>query len=90
MTFAISSIWLDSPSRGAVVRGLMEKSPASLAGVKVGDTIVEINGIKIKGVEDLIFEIGKSPVGSKIPLTIERESSRIAVEITVGERPELP
>jgi serine protease Do len=78
------------PLRGAVVRGLVDKSPASRAGLQVGDTIVEINGLKIRGVEDLIFEIGKSPVGSKVQLTIDREGERIAIEITVGERPDLP
>ncbi len=78
------------PLRGAVVTSLMEKSPASLAGIKVGDTIVDINGLKIKGVEDLIFEIGKTPVGTSVPLTIDRDGERIAIEVTVGERPDLP
>ena len=78
------------PQRGAVVTSLMEKSPALLAGVKVGDTIVEINGLKIKGVEELIFEIGKTPVGTSVPLTIDRDGERIAIEVTVGERPDLP
>lgn len=78
------------PIRGAVVRGLTEKSPAMQAGVRVGDTIVEINGVKIKGVEDLIFEIGKSPVGSKVPIVIDRKGHSISIEITVAERPDLP
>jgi len=78
------------PLRGAVVRGLTDKSPAKLAGVKERDKIVEINGLKIKGIEELIFEIGKSPVGSKVSLSIERENERIVIVVTVGERPELP
>ena len=78
------------PQRGAVVTSLMEKSPALIAGVKVGDTIVEINGLKIKGVEELIFEIGKTPVGTLVSLSIDRDGERIAIEVKVGERPDLP
>jgi serine protease Do len=78
------------PQRGAVVTSLMGKAPASAAGVRVGDMIVEINGLKIKGVEELIFEISKTPVGTNVSLTIDRDGERIAIDVTVGERPDLP
>ena len=78
------------PRRGAVVSGLLNKSPAMLAGLRVGDLILEINGLKIKGVEELIFEIGKSPVGSEIAIAIDRDGESIAIPVIVGERPDLP
>ena len=78
------------PIRGAVVRSIMENSPASLSGIRVGDTIREMNCLQIKGVEDLIFAIGKSSVGSKVVFTIDRNGKAIQVETLVGERPDLP
>ena len=78
------------PIRGAVVRSIMENSPASLSGIRVGDTIKGMNDLHIKGVEDLIFAIGKSPVGSKVVFAIDRNGETIQIETIVGERPDLP
>ena len=79
-----------APIRGAVVRGVVAKSPASRAGLKIGDTILEMNGHRIKGVEDLIFEIGKTPVGNTVEFTVDRDDAEIKIEMAVGERPDLP
>ena len=78
------------PIHGAVVRSILENSPAAQAGIKVGDTITELNGQHIKGVEDLIFSIGKTPVGSPVAFTIDRNGTAIQIETIVGERPDLP
>lgn len=77
-----------APIRGAVVRSVFAKSPAASAGIKVGDTIVEMNGQRIKGVADLIFEIGKTPVGNSVEFTIDRDNCEIKIGMAVGERPE--
>ncbi len=77
-----------APIRGAVVKSVFAKSPAASAGLKVGDTIVELNGQRIKGVADLIFEIGKTPVGNTVEFTIDRADSEIKIGMAVGERPE--
>ncbi len=80
--------WAKLPIRGAVVSGVFASSPASNAGLKVGDTIVQINGHQVKGVEDLIFEIGKTPVGDQVELTVDRNEGRMKISIKVGERPD--
>jgi len=77
-----------APIHGAVVRSVFAKSPAASAGLKVGDTIVEMNGHRIKGVADLIFEIGKTPVGNTVEFTIDRDDGEIKIGMAVGERPE--
>ena len=78
------------PVRGAVVRSVVSKSPAAYAGLKEGDTIIELNGNRIKGIEDLIFAICKTPVGHKVEFTIDRDEKQIKIDVAVGERPELP
>ncbi len=80
--------WAKLPIRGAVVSGVFESSPAFNAGLKVGDTIVQINGHQVKGVEDLIFEIGKTPVGDQVALTVDRNEERMKINVKVSERPD--
>ena len=80
--------WAKLPIRGAVVSGVFESSPAFNAGLKVGDTIVQINGHQVKGVEDLIFEIGKTPVGDQVALTVDRNEERMKINVKVAERPD--
>ncbi|HUP81380.1 MAG TPA: PDZ domain-containing protein, partial [Pirellula sp.] len=78
------------PVRGAAVQRVVVNSPAAAAGLRVGDTIVEMNGNRIKGVDDLIFAIGKTPVGDKVGFTIMRDEVQIKCEVAVGERPDRP
>ena len=76
------------PVRGAVVRRIVsEDSPAAVAGLQLGDHIIQFNEKPVKGVEDLIFEISKSPVGSKIKLLINRDGETQSMEVVIGERP---
>ena len=78
------------PIRGAVVRSVVSRSPAAYAGLKEGDTIVEMNGNRVKGVEDLIFAICKTPVGEKVEFTIDRDDEQFKIAVAVGERPDMP
>ena len=45
---------------------------------------------RVKGVEDLIFEIGKTPVGNLVELTVDRNEDIMKISIKVAERPDLP
>ena len=78
------------PVRGAVVKMLVRNSPAETAGLQIGDTILELNGQRVKGVEDLIFVIGKTTVGVSVQLLVEREMVQSKINVTVGERPDFP
>jgi serine protease Do len=79
-----------APSRGAVVRNIVSQdSPAALAGLKIGDLILAIDDQSIKGVDDLIFAIGKRSVGSTVKLLIERQGKKSTVNVVIGERPDI-
>jgi S1-C subfamily serine protease len=78
------------PTRGAVIRRILSPdSPAALAGLQVGDLILALNDEYVKGVEDLIFAIGKQPAGTTIQLLVERNGQRQNVSVQVTERPEI-
>lgn len=88
MDFDLAKEKAKEPVRGAVIRRIVsEDSPAALAGLHLGDLIYQFNDKPVKGVDDLIFEISKSPVGSKIKLWINRDGETQPIDVVIGERP---
>jgi serine protease Do len=72
---------------GVEVKTVTEDAPASKAGIKVRDVILEINGQKVdSGEEFMNLIIGKTP-GTKVSLTVVRNGVRQAMAATLGSRP---
>lgn len=61
-------------------------SPASRAGIKEGDIILEFGGIKISRGNTLSKLIQQKNVGDKVALKILRDGKEISVEVTLEER----
>ena len=78
---------LDKPSGAAIVR-VLEDSPASKAGLKEGDVILEFNGQPIELSADLPHLVGRVRSGTHAKLTIMREGARKTLDVTVGELPD--
>ncbi len=60
---------------------IMEGSPAEKAGLRPGDLIREVNGVRINSWEDLTREVRRS-AGQQVRLRIEREGQILVLEIT--------
>ena len=73
---------------GALVATVMPASPAEKAGIKSGDVIVEAKGEEVRNVGDLPRIVALAPIGSKLPLVIERNGKTLKIEATVGEMPQ--
>ena len=65
---------------------VLPNSPASKAGIKEGDIILEFGGIKITRDNPLNKLIQRRSVGDKAALKILRDSKEISVEVTLEER----
>jgi len=63
------------------VIGAMEPGPASRAGMKIGDRLVEIIGEPVPSWEQLVEAISKSP-GKTVNVTVEREGARHDFKVT--------
>ena len=61
---------------GAYVGGVREGSPGELAGVEVGDTIIELSGRPVSSVADLEQIAGRRPSGQPTSLTIRRNGEQ--------------
>lgn len=69
-----------------MVVGLAENSPAAVAGLRVDDRIVAVDGEKVAGLENFIALAGEK-AGQVIELTITREGSSLVVDLVPRENP---
>jgi serine protease Do len=84
------SFKLKEEQTGALVGQVYPESPAEKAGLKPGDIIVEVDGVKTKEGQDVVREVLKKKVGQKIQLTIIREEKRMEVPVTTAQMPSEP
>lgn len=72
---------------GAFVGRINPGSPASKAGIRPMDVIVEWDGQPIRDATELTLLVGKTKVGSKVEVKLLRDGKQKEVEIVVEERP---
>jgi hypothetical protein len=68
---------------GVAITALVPEGPAAVAGLKVGDTIMKLNGNPLGG-EDFNSQISSYKFGSKVAVTYVRGSWASIVIVTVG------
>ncbi|MBO0857246.1 MAG: trypsin-like peptidase domain-containing protein [Chloracidobacterium sp.] len=75
---------------GAVVAELTNGSPASAAGLRDGDVIVEFDGKTVRSSQQLAQFIASTPVGRPVKLKFVRDGQAQTASITLAERPRRP
>jgi len=71
---------------GAVVMEVEPNSPASVAGLRQGDVVLEINDQPITGQGALIAAVRDSAPGEEVEITVQRGSERLTLSATLGTR----
>ena len=72
---------------GARIEWIADDSPAADAGVEVGDVIVMVDHARLSGAAELGDRLEHGTPGTRMWLTIERESTTLEVEVVlVSER----
>ncbi|MBK8466474.1 MAG: trypsin-like peptidase domain-containing protein [Chloracidobacterium sp.] len=79
-------------AKGAIVTNVPDKqSPAAVAGLEVGDVVIEFNGLTIENARDMISKVAAVQPGQLISVTYLREAGanleRKSASIKLGERP---
>lgn len=72
---------------GAVVLRIMDNSPASKAGFKVGDVVTQFADKTIYRSSDLPIAVGSTPVGSRVKVKVIREGKTKTLKVTIAELP---
>jgi len=70
---------------GALVTGIQPESAAEIAGLQVGDIIVEVNGKKVDDAPELRNRIGLLRSGDDVAIKYVRENKTAATRATLGE-----
>jgi serine protease Do len=72
---------------GALVGSVEEDTPAGKAGVRHGDVILSVDGIKIKQTRDLINYVSAKGPNSTVTLQVFRDGKTFDRQVRLGERP---
>ncbi len=75
---------LDKP-RGALVSRVEPGSPASQAGLKAGDVVIEFDGKPIADASDLPTAVAGTRPGAKVALKVWRDRAEKSLEVTVSD-----
>ena len=70
--------------RGILVTEVEEGGPASQAGIKAGDLIVEFAGQQIENSEDLRRHVRRAEPGQETAVVVRRAGSRLDLKLKVG------
>ncbi len=83
---AAMGVKLEERDDVAMVKEVVDESPAQKAGILPGDVIRKIDGNDIASSKDLIAIVSKHQPGDKIKLTIERDSAELVIDVILGSR----
>jgi serine protease Do len=73
---------------GALISQIYGGSPAEKAGLKVGDVVIEVDGVKVTNSQDVVREVLKKQVGQKVNFVLLREGKRTEISLTTAQMPE--
>jgi len=73
-------LYVDRP---IVVAGVLKDSPAEKAGIRAGDHIVKLHGVKNPTWERAFLELLFITPGNNLPINVERNGQRIPVTVSV-------
>lgn len=76
-----------SKPQGSLIAGVLQNSPAHLAGLKSGDVLLAINDKEISDSSSMLNLIAALKPSEKAMLTIARAEKEIKINVTVGKRP---
>lgn len=71
-------------AQGALINQVMPDSSAEKAGLKSGDVITKVDGVKIKSFEELASKVGSKGAGKEISLTVIRDGDDMKIKVTLG------
>jgi serine protease Do len=73
---------------GALVKSIIPSSPADRMELRVGDVIVEFDGIRVENDGHLVKSVGLTPVGRNVKVIFFREGKRLQTTGTLDPNPD--
>jgi serine protease Do len=73
--------------RGALVTDVSADSPASKAGIRRGDVILDFNGTEVDNNSQLASLVGLTPVGTTVKVKLKRGKEEKVLTVKIAEQP---
>ena len=74
--------------RGALIAKVLDGSPAERAGFEVGDILLSFDAQTVERSSDLPPIVGRTPVGSEVPVEILRDGESVRLTVRTEELPD--
>ena len=87
MNQAVAEQFKLATNKGAIITNVGSNSPASQAGLKTSDVIVNVNGTDVATADDVVAVIRSTQVGQKITITYYRGSTKQSADVITIRRP---
>jgi serine protease Do len=87
VTPAVADAFGLDDARGALVGDVTDDTPASRAGVRTGDVVLELDGQPVEGPRDLQLRIAQKSPGTSVKLTVYRDGRKRQIGVTLAELP---
>ncbi|MDD3804186.1 MAG: Do family serine endopeptidase [bacterium] len=76
---------MDKTETGILVAQVEPETPASKAGLREGDVILEFNGKKMENVNKFRIAVAETPVGKKVNIVILRDGAKKTIVAEIGK-----
>jgi hypothetical protein len=76
----------DESLAGVKLQGAVKGGPAERAGVRPGDVIVELAGVKVENIHDFMAALSGLRVGEETSLVVQRQGEQVVLSVTPGSR----
>lgn len=72
--------------RGVVVESVLEGTPASRAGIRTGDVVLDYDGERVRSVMQFTRLVQETPAGRAVQTVVSRDGSRQTLSVTPEQR----
>ncbi len=83
------SLGLRAPE-GAIIKSVVNGSPAARAGLKTGDVVLSVDGVAISTDQQMMYRIALVPIGKESELMVLRGGKQLAILVPMEAPPEKP
>jgi len=79
---------LANTTQGVVIQSVLDGTPASKAGLKRNDVVIEFDGQPVSDMQKFRLRVADTPSGKRVPVTVLRDGHRETAYVTLADREE--
>jgi|GEM_PF-28747 len=81
----IARLWGLKSQNSMIIKKVHEGGPAAVAGIKVNDILLSIDGVAVDNLIDAMDKVAEIKPGTRSKLSLLRKGKKVEVEVVIGE-----